>query len=72
MSWLEHIRQQPLEKKVRVIWIVLGIVAVLLLVAWVLLTKARQTTTKDSTVLFETLSRGFQNVKENIKLKPQQ
>jgi hypothetical protein len=72
MSWLEHIRQQPLEKKVRLIWIALGIVAVLLLIAWVLLTKARQPTAKDSTVLFETLSRGFQNVKENIKLKPQQ
>jgi len=62
MSWIENIRNKSHAQKVRLIWIICGIVVVIMVVVWVFTSKMRQDLPKD-TSLFQTISRGIKNLK---------
>ncbi len=69
MKWLEEIRQQSYHKKIRLIWIIAGITLALLIVVWIVSLKFGKKTARDTT-LFDTIGRGFQDAKDNIKDLP--
>jgi hypothetical protein len=64
MSYIQKIRQQPHHKKIRLIWICSGVVALLLLVLWALTWHFRKAVPSD-TGLFDTLGRGVHDLKNN-------
>jgi ABC-type phosphate transport system permease subunit len=66
MSWLERIRSKPIEYKIRLIWIVTGSVAALLIIAWILFSiffqgKEREKDTK----LFDTFKSSWNNAQNS-------
>jgi hypothetical protein len=61
---LQHIRNQPKEKRIRIIWICAGIMVIVLLLVWALTAHVRKNTAGD-TSLFQTLDRGFNDFKDN-------
>jgi len=65
MSWVDNIRAKPPAEKMRIIWTVVIVVAVLLIIVWVVSTRFHKQIGKD-TSLFETIGRGFKDVKNNV------
>lgn len=66
MNFLEQLRQKPRAKKIKIIWTISLITAVLLLILWIYTSKIGKTGPKDMT-LFETLKKGIRGIKENYK-----
>ena len=66
MTWLEEIQKMPAEKKFRLMWMVAGAVAVILILVWILASRWQKNVPGDPT-LFETIGQGIHNVKENYK-----
>lgn len=64
MQTLDKIRQQPPQKKIRMIWICCGIAVILLIVLWAVTWRFRKNVPRD-TSLFETLGRGVHDLKNN-------
>ena len=61
MSFLEKIRNKPHAQKVRLIWIVCIIVALVMAVVWVFTSKLGQNMPKD-TSLFHAIKDGVKNL----------
>ena len=66
MSLLDTIRKKSNAEKMRLLWIVVILAAALLVAAWILTAQISRTGPKDTT-LFQTISQGLQNVKNNYK-----
>lgn len=64
MNWIEKIRQKPQEQKIRLIWTVVIITAVLLIILWIVLARFQKSLPKD-TSLFKAIGKGFQDIKNN-------
>jgi len=64
MSWLEKIRNKPHREKIQLIWTVAVIAILLLLLIWFLTAKYTKQGSFDKT-LFETIGRGFNDLKNN-------
>ncbi len=66
MSWLENIRNKPHHEKIRLIWIFAIITGVLLILLWIATTRINKNLPKD-TSLFNTISRGVSDLRNNYK-----
>jgi len=66
MGLLQKIRQKPEEQKIRIIWIICGIVIVLFLVLWGLTTQIGKGA-KPDTSFFKTLNQGFKDLGAELK-----
>ncbi len=66
MNWLEKIRSMPHKEKTRLVWIIVIVTTVVLVTLWVITAKINKNVNKD-TSLFQTISRGFKDLKENYK-----
>lgn len=64
MAFLNNIRNQPKEKRIRLIWIFCGIAVVILLVVWILSSQYRKDTAKDTT-LFDSAGQGVNDLRQN-------
>jgi hypothetical protein len=64
MSFIEDIRKQPHHKKIRLIWICSGIAVIILIILWAATWHFRKDVPRDTT-LFETIGRGFNDLKNN-------
>jgi flagellar basal body-associated protein FliL len=64
MSYIEHLRNQPREKKIRIIWIAVGIAVIVMVILWAATWHYRKQVPKDMT-LFDTIGRGFNDLKDN-------
>ncbi len=66
MSWLEKIRSLNPAAKLKFIWVICGLVVLLLILVWVASAKFHKNIIKDIS-LFQTISKGFRDVKDNYK-----
>ena len=66
MAWIEKIRSKSQEEKVRIIWVMVIVAAVILVLLWIITARFSRTLPKDTT-LFDTLSKGIQDVKNNYR-----
>ncbi len=64
MSWLEKIQKKSNTEKMRLMWTVLIISAILLVILWILTSKISKNLPKDTT-LFQTVGKGFKDIKNN-------
>jgi len=64
MNWLQKIQAKPQAEKMRIIWTVVIVAAVLLILVWIISSKFHKQTGTDTT-LFQTIGRGFHDVKNN-------
>jgi len=64
MSFVEKLRKQPRDKKIRIIWICAAVVVVILAVLWVITWHYRKEVPADTT-LFDTISRGVHDFGTN-------
>jgi len=47
MNWIENVRQKPPHEKIKLIWVICGIVVVILVVTWILIGGIKHNTKKD-------------------------
>ncbi|MDE2312156.1 MAG: hypothetical protein KGJ93_03690 [Patescibacteria group bacterium] len=66
MSWLQRIRQKPQAEKIRFIWIIMIIVAVILILLWIITDRYSRHLPKE-THLFQVIGQGFTDLKNNYK-----
>ncbi|MFA5991099.1 MAG: hypothetical protein WC794_02560 [Candidatus Doudnabacteria bacterium] len=66
MSWIEKIQNKPQAEKMRIIWTAAVAIALLMIVVWIISARLNKNTPKDTT-LFQTIGRGFKDVKNNFK-----
>lgn len=66
MGIIETIRSKPHEQKVRLIWIIIVIAAVLMGVLWVATARISKNAPADTT-LFKTIDRGIKDIREQYK-----
>ncbi len=66
MSWIEKIRSKPHTEKMRIIWIIAGTVAVLMIITWILSARYYKHV-KTDTSLFETIGQGVKDIKNNYR-----
>ncbi len=64
MPLLENIRKQPHHKRIRLIWICVGVAAIVLIILWVVTWRFRKEVPRDTT-LFDTIGRGFNDLQDN-------
>ena len=64
MSWVQNLRNQPHEKKIRIIWICAGITVVIMLIVWAATWHYRKEVPRDTT-LFNTVEQGVKGFKNN-------
>ena len=64
MSWIETIRKQPEEKRIRMIWIICGVVAAAFLALWLFTSKIGNFAPVDRTPI-ETLDQGIEDFQQN-------
>jgi hypothetical protein len=64
MNWLEKIRSLPQGAKLRLMWTIAALVAILLVAVWIMSYRYYKHAPADST-LFQTLGRGFHDLKTN-------
>ena len=68
MGLIENLQKKTHKEKVRIIWIVAGLTAAFLIVAWVLASRYYKNTPRDTTV-FQVISRGFNDIGNSLKKK---
>lgn len=66
MSWIENVRSKPTHEKIKIIWVVCGITAFMLLVLWAVIGGLDNNAEKDLR-LFKSLNQGFNDAADNIK-----
>ena len=66
MDWINKVRNKPQEEKIRIVWIVVIVAAVVLLGLWIILAHYSRSLPKDTT-LFDTLGQGFKDIRDNYK-----
>lgn len=64
MSWLENVRNQPKEKKLRLIWMFAAISVIILVVLWIITAQVKKDVPRD-TSLFDTIGRGVKDLRQN-------
>ncbi len=64
MSFIDNIRNQPKEKKIRMIWIWCGVAALILIIIWIATAGIHKDVQKDTT-LFDTAGRGVNDLRDN-------
>lgn len=64
MGLIDNIRNKPQEQKIRLIWIILGVVAVVMIVLWIITARFSKAPGRDTT-LFDTIGKGIHDVKNN-------
>ncbi len=64
MKYLDRIRSQSREKKIRLIWIISGVAILILLILWGISYKFNKRPTIDTSV-FDTAGRGLNDFKNN-------
>ena len=67
MTWLEKIQNKPHAEKIRLIWIICGSMALVLLVVWILTSRLSSDLPKD-TSLFQTIKQGIKNLDKWVAL----
>ncbi|MBI3232192.1 MAG: hypothetical protein HYZ51_03890 [Candidatus Doudnabacteria bacterium] len=63
MSLLEKIRNKPYEEKIRLIWAICAVTALILAIVWILTSRIKQDLPKD-TSLFQTIGSGVKNLRK--------
>ncbi len=66
MSWIEKVRQKPAPEKIKIIWIICGVVAFVLLVIWAIVGGLDNDAEKDLR-LFKSLNQGLRDASTNFK-----
>ncbi|MBI5530749.1 MAG: hypothetical protein HY918_04640 [Candidatus Doudnabacteria bacterium] len=66
MSWIQNIQNKTQAEKLRIIWAVAIVVGILLIAVWVISYRMHKNAPADTT-LFQTIGRGFKDVKDNFK-----
>jgi hypothetical protein len=66
MTWIDTIRQKPQAAKIRIMWSIAIVIAVLLIIVWVISAKYQKNVAKN-TSFFQVLGRGIHNVKGSFK-----
>jgi uncharacterized membrane protein YqiK len=64
MSWLQTIQNKPQAVKIKIMWVVGIVAAILLIFVWIISYKFNKSTPPDTT-LFNTIGQGVHNVKQN-------
>jgi hypothetical protein len=64
MSWIEKIRNQPEEKRIRMIWIICSIIAGLFIILWFFTSKIGKFAPVDKTPI-KSLDQGIEDFKNN-------
>ena len=62
MSWLEEVRKRPRAAKIRLIWQITGVAAVILIALWILIGRYSNGAS-GNTSLFKAIGKGFSNFK---------
>lgn len=65
MQWLENLRKKSQQEKIRLIWIVAIVAAVILIVLWILTSRIAQSLPKD-TSLFQSIKQEFKVVRDSL------
>jgi hypothetical protein len=68
MSWLEKVRQKSREEKIKLIWQLTAVVAVLLIILWILIGSYSNGSKKNND-LFNTVGNSFKNFKLENPIK---
>lgn len=69
---IRDIQNQPPEKKLRLIWSILGGVAIILVLTWILVGNARRADQKGPKEFFNSISNEFKQSQQNTNIpKPQ-
>lgn len=63
MSWLSHIQSKSRAEKLRIIWIIAGIILVILVALWIIAGKVDNPGNKDSN-FFQDINEILKNAKE--------
>jgi len=66
MNFIQKIQNKTTAEKMRIIWIVVIIAAILLVGIWIISAKYYKNTDKDTT-FFESIGNGVKEVKDNYK-----
>lgn len=64
MSWIDTIREQPKEKKLKLIWICVGIAGVILILLWIITAQVQKDVPRDTSI-FKTVGDGVRNLRQN-------
>jgi hypothetical protein len=62
MSWLEEVRKRPKEEKIKLIWKITAVAAVILVILWILVGRYNNGAKKD-TELFKAIGEGIKDFK---------
>ncbi len=62
MNWLEEVRHKPRAEKIKLIWRITAVVAVILIALWILIGRYN-TGAKKNTELFKTIGNGVNDFK---------
>jgi len=62
MRWLEEVRKKPRAEKIKLIWRITGIAAIILVITWILIGRYGTSAKKD-TSLFKSIGNGISNFK---------
>ncbi len=68
MGIIEKIRSKPHEEKIKIMWGIIILTALLLIALWIISAKFNNRTNKDTT-LFQTIGQGIKDIKDNYKRK---
>ena len=68
MSIIETIRNKPTHQKMKIIWGVVIVAALLLVAAWISTSRMRKNLPKDTSI-FKTISNGIRNISEQYHNK---
>jgi predicted permease len=66
MNIIEKIRQKPQAEKLKIIWTVAIITAILLIIVWIISARYYKRADKDTT-FFQTIGQGIKDVRENFR-----
>ena len=64
MTWLENIQNKPRAAKIKIMWAVSIIFAILLIIAWVISAHFHKGSSADTSI-FKTIGDGVHNAKQN-------
>ena len=63
MNWLEKVRLEPKEKRLRILWTIVLIAAILLIIAWIIIGNYSQGA-KGDTSLFQAANQAMQKIRQ--------
>ncbi|MCX6797393.1 MAG: hypothetical protein NTX98_02865 [Candidatus Doudnabacteria bacterium] len=66
MDWLKNLQKKTHAEKVKIIWLTAIVAFVFLVIIWILTSNMSRYKQKDTT-LFQTISRGLKDMKNNFR-----